>query len=237
MPWRLSQLYTNWIFCDKNLQNSSKSAPILPPWKEFQPVIARQSDKHFVWSILGLLRGKGKAFRVVGLWYTGQKTKVTKIQGQSNLISFLPLVGEKSLLWSVAAETQMWHVTVAWAKRDAIIAVRGHGNTCMKDPEGSGCEVYGWHFVRMFAHVHGRLRASLLSHTFPFVHGKDWERGSSVNAKAEVEWHYQQSLLSTSPATGGSFIFPVCLLSHLIITDMDVSIEPMVLMGGTRKNN
>lgn len=42
--------------------------------------------------------------------------------------------------------------------------------------------------------------------------------GSSVSAKAEVEWRYQQSLLSTSPATGGSFIFPVRSLS-LILPD------------------
>lgn len=33
-------------------------------------------------------------------------------------------------------------------------------------------------------------------------------------AKAGVEWRYQHSLLSTSPATGGSFIFPARLLSR-----------------------
>lgn len=32
--------------------------------------------------------------------------------------------------------------------------------------------------------------------------------GSIRAAKAGVEWRYQHSLLSTSPATGGSFIFP-----------------------------
>lgn len=57
------------------------------------------------------------------------------------------------------------------------------------------------------------VRGRLCAHLPQSVHEEDWERGSSVSAKAGVEWRYRQSLASTSPATGGSFIFPVHSLS------------------------
>lgn len=87
--------------------------------------------------------------------------------------------------------------------------------------------------VCVCAHVRGRLGASVPRHTFPFVREEDRERGSNVSAKAEVEWRYQRSLVSTSPATGGSFISPACLLSYPIIMNMDVAVGSN---GKTGKN-
>lgn len=100
-------------------------------------------------------KGVSVCSSVVCIWKTGQKAKVTQIQGQSNLVSFLPHVAEESPLWCVAPETQ---IRVARAKWDVIIAFRDHGNTRMKDP--GGCEVCNC----VCAHVRGRLRASVPRH-------------------------------------------------------------------------
>lgn len=118
-------------------------------------------------------------------------------------------MGEESLLWSVAPETQM---RVARAKWDVIITYCGHGNARIKDSGwvGGRC-VCLWVCTCAWATQCLCAKAHL-----PFVLEEDWEYGSSVNAKAEVEWRYQQSLVSTSPATGGSFIFIVHSLSLIL---------------------
>lgn len=130
IPCLLSQLYTNWIFCDEKLQKNRQTQPQFCHREgNFSLSLLDDPTSTSFEASLVSWGGKGKACRVVCLWKTGQKTKVTQIQGQSNLISFLPLVAEKSPLWSVAPETQM---RVASAKWDVIIAFRDHGNTRMK---------------------------------------------------------------------------------------------------------
>lgn len=91
----------------------------------------------------------------------------------------------------------------------------------------------------MCAHVRGCCCAYVPRHTFPLSAVKIESVGrvsvprlesSGTISSHSSPLHLPQVALSSCQST-------VCLLFSPIIMNMDVSIEPSVLMGGTGKNN
>ena len=110
-----------------------------------------------------------------------------------------------------------------WNKRSRWFGLAGRWEVC----------------VSVCAHLRGRLGAYVPRHTFPLSARKIESAGrvsmprlksSGAISSHSSPLHLPQVALSSCQSTA-------CLLSSPIIMNMDVSVEPSVLMGGTGKNN